>query len=177
MEFQLPILLWWTPFSTTQGIKTCSDTLKSYDCYFTHDRTHRLHPKTSAIFFYGTQFSPTDLPLPRYEHEDWALIHEESPKNNPLISQSSIISLFNHTATFRSESDLPLTFQYLESLDVITDEVCILTLKMSTLFLKHILEKTILIKIYSSVWNRRSAWNGGSQFSHQNCDSFLHQSK
>ena len=134
LEFQLPILLWWTPFSTTQGIKTCSDALKSYDCYFTHDRTHRLHPKTSAIFFYGTQFSPTDLPLPRYEHEDWALIHEESPKNNPLISQSSIISLFNHTATFRSESDLPLTFQYLESLDVITDEVCI--------FLVHIL-KTI----------------------------------
>ena len=66
LEFQLPILLWWTPFSTTQGIKTCSDTLKSYDCYFTHDRNHRLHPKTSAIFFYGTQFSPTDLPLPRW---------------------------------------------------------------------------------------------------------------
>ena len=61
----------------------------------------------------------------RYEHEDWALIHEESPKNNPLISQHSVINLFNHTATFRTESDLPLTFQYLENLDVITDEVCL----------------------------------------------------
>ena len=56
-----------------------------------------------------------DLPLPR-SNEDWALVHEESPKNNPLLSQTSVISLFNHTATFRTESDLPLTLQYLESL-------------------------------------------------------------
>ena len=72
--------------------------------------------------------------MPRYEHEDWALIHEESPKNNPLISQSSIISLFNHTATFRSESDLPLTFQYLESLDVITDEVIVYFKNVNIIF-------------------------------------------
>ena len=78
---------------------------------------------TRAVFFYGTDFSVFDLPFPRHENEDWALIHEESPKNNPLISQYNIIRMFNHTATFKSQSDLPLTLQYLESLDVITDEV------------------------------------------------------
>ena len=78
LKFEMPILLWWTPFSTSQGVKTCSDVQKTYDCYFTHDRNHRLHPKTSAIFFYGTKLSPTDLPLPRNETEDWALIHEGS---------------------------------------------------------------------------------------------------
>ena len=84
---------------------------------------------TSAIFFYGTDFSVLDLPLPRYEHEDWALIHEESPKNNPLISQYSVIKMFNHTATFKSQSDLPLTLQYLENLDVITDETFFVSLE------------------------------------------------
>ena len=89
---------------------------------------------TRAVFFYGTDFSVFDLPLPRHENEDWALIHEESPKNNPLISQYNIIRMFNHTATFKSQSDLPLTLQYLESLDVITDEVRILLdLNFSTL--------------------------------------------
>ena len=81
---------------------------------------------TSAIFFYGTQFSAVDLPLPRNPNVDWALIHEESPKNNALISQTNIIKLFNHTATFRSASDMQSTFQYLESLDTITDEVMLI---------------------------------------------------
>lgn len=119
----MPILIWWTPFSTSQGIKTCYDSRKNYDCYFTQDRKLRDHPKTSGIFFYGTEFSPVDLPLPRKGNEDWALIHEESPKNNPLISQPSVIKMFNHTSTFKSESDLPLTLQYLESLDDIVDTV------------------------------------------------------
>ena len=120
----MPILLWWTPFSSTEGIKVCNDKKgRPYTCYFSKDRTVKEHPKASAIFFYGTDFSIMDLPLPRHDHEDWALIHEESPKNNPLISQSSIIRMFNHSATFRQGSDLPLTLQYLENLDTITDEV------------------------------------------------------
>ena len=82
-----------------------------------------------AIFFYGTEFNPTDLPLPRSPNEDWALIHEESPKNNPLISQEIIMNLFNHTSTFRTESDLPLTFQYLEKIEDITDETFMLSLE------------------------------------------------
>ena len=101
----------------------CKDEFKEYHCYFTRNRSFRDHPMTRAVFFYGTDFSVFDLPLPRHENEDWALIHEESPKNNPLISQYNIIRMFNHTATFKSQSDLPLTLQYLESLDVITDEV------------------------------------------------------
>merc|ERR1711963_888993 len=50
-------------------------------------------------------------------------------KNNPLISQYNIIRMFNNTATFKSQSDLPLTLQYLESLEVITDETFLIPLK------------------------------------------------
>ena len=122
-KFNHPILLWWSPFSSKTELRTCPGVRKDYQCYITHQRHIRDHPMTSAIFFYGTEFSAVDLPLPRNSHEDWALVHEESPKNNALISQSSVIRLFNHTSTFRSESDLPLTFQYLESIEDLTDEV------------------------------------------------------
>ena len=51
--------------------------------------------------FYGTDFQSWDLPLPRKSHHEWALFHEESPKNNYLFSHSEIMEMFNHTATFR----------------------------------------------------------------------------
>ena len=121
-NFKHPILLWWNPFSSKNELRTCQAKNKEYKCFFSHFRHLKKHPMTSAIFFYGTELSPVDLPLPRSLNEDWALLHEESPKNNPLLSQNSVITLFNHTATFRTESDLPLTLQYLESLDSITDE-------------------------------------------------------
>ena len=49
-------------------------------------------------------------------HHEWALIHEESPKNNPILHHQTTIELFNHTATFRRSSDYPLVTQMLSSL-------------------------------------------------------------
>ncbi len=51
--------------------------------------------------FYGTEFKSWDLPLPRLPHHEWALLHEESPQNNYLMSHAEIMELFNHTSTFR----------------------------------------------------------------------------
>lgn len=136
--FELPILTWWTPFSSTSGIKMCTDERRDkYTCYFTSERQLRKHPMSRAIFFYGTQFSPLDLPLPRSLHEDWALIHEESPKNNQLFSHGEVMRLFNHTATFRSASDVPLTLQYLESIDIITDESFLIPVEEKTKFVEE----------------------------------------
>lgn len=58
--------------------------------------------------FYGTTFKYYDLPLPRKPHHEWALVHEESPMNNFLFSFEEVMTLFNHTSTFRRESDYPL---------------------------------------------------------------------
>ena len=63
--------------------------------------------------FYGTEFVPHELPLPRKPHHEWALLHEESPKNQYLFSHKEVMNLFNHTATFKRESDYPITTQYL----------------------------------------------------------------
>ena len=68
--------------------------------------------------FYGSSFSSVDLPIPR-QHE-WALLHEESPKNNPVFCYKPLISLFNHTATWSRRSNFPLTLLSLSKLSDIT---------------------------------------------------------
>ncbi|XP_037072968.1 alpha-(1,3)-fucosyltransferase 10-like isoform X2 [Pollicipes pollicipes] len=72
---------------------------------------------------------PWDLPLPRNSRVLWALLHEESPKNAPIFCHDDCIGLFNVTSTFRSGSDLPLTLQYLGSLDELTSSAALLSLE------------------------------------------------
>ena len=80
-------------------------------------RKFRTHNRTKAFIFYGTDFRLYDLPLPRLPHEEWALLHEESPKNNYLFSFDSVMKMFNHTATFKRQSDFTLLTQYLTSIE------------------------------------------------------------
>ncbi len=95
--------------------KKCS---KSRQCYFTNVRKFKNRAEDKAFLFYGTDFSLHDLPLPRNtDHELWGLLHEESPKNNYLFSFENILKLFNHTATFKRQSDMPLLTQYLTSIN------------------------------------------------------------
>ncbi|KAL9972349.1 hypothetical protein ACROYT_G018634 [Oculina patagonica] len=110
-KYKLPIILWWTAFTRGNDIKRC----KLGECYFTEARKFQTHPRTKAFMFYGTSFTANDLPLPRLGHHEWALIHEESPKNNPILHHQTTIELFNHTATFRRKSDYPLVTQMLSS--------------------------------------------------------------
>ncbi|XP_020863970.1 GDP-fucose protein O-fucosyltransferase 3 isoform X2 [Phascolarctos cinereus] len=111
-----PIMLWWSPLTGETGrLGHCgADT-----CFFTINRSYQHHHLTKAFLFYGTDFSIDSLPLPRKAHHDWALFHEESPKNNYRLFHEPVITLFNHTATFSRHSHLPLTTQYLEGVDAL----------------------------------------------------------
>ncbi|XP_027709511.1 alpha-(1,3)-fucosyltransferase 10 isoform X2 [Vombatus ursinus] len=111
-----PIMLWWSPLTGESGrLGHCgADT-----CFFTINRSYQHHHLTKAFLFYGTDFSIDSLPLPRKVHHDWALFHEESPKNNYKLFHEPVITLFNHTATFSRHSHLPLTTQYLEGVDAL----------------------------------------------------------
>ena len=73
-----------------------------------------------VVLFYGSSFSPVDLPIPRNEAHEWALLHEESPKNNPSFCHEDLITLFNHTATWSRHSHFPLTLLNLQRLDDLT---------------------------------------------------------
>uniref|UniRef100_A0A673GWM3 Fucosyltransferase n=1 Tax=Sinocyclocheilus rhinocerous TaxID=307959 RepID=A0A673GWM3_9TELE len=59
-------------------------------------------------FFPGTDFSIESLPLLRHKQHQWALFHEESPKNN-----YKLFHLFNHTAalTWPQTHLLPLSYK------------------------------------------------------------------
>ncbi|KAK3091428.1 hypothetical protein FSP39_019817 [Pinctada imbricata] len=107
-----PIIIWWTGFTGERGrVKQCGKD----QCFFTVNRHYRNHPKTKVFIFYGTDLKAHDLPIPREPHHEWGLLHEESPKNNYLFSHSDLVSLFNHTATFKRQSHYPITTQYLQS--------------------------------------------------------------
>ncbi|XP_021549918.1 alpha-(1,3)-fucosyltransferase 10 [Neomonachus schauinslandi] len=111
-----PIMLWWSPLTGETGrLGQCGTDA----CFFTINRTFLHHPMTKAFLFYGTDFNIDSLPLPRKAHHDWALFHEESPKNNYKLFHKPVITLFNYTATFSRHSHLPLTTQYLEGVEVL----------------------------------------------------------
>lgn len=40
--------------------------------------------------FYGSELEVGDLPLPRKKNHDWALLHEESPKNNFVFCMPNV---------------------------------------------------------------------------------------
>uniref|UniRef100_A0A8D0E637 GDP-fucose protein O-fucosyltransferase n=1 Tax=Salvator merianae TaxID=96440 RepID=A0A8D0E637_SALMN len=116
VQNKYPILLWWSPLTGETGRHGhCGQ----HTCFFTINRTYQHNPMTKAFLFYGTDFSIDGLPLPRKDNHDWALFHEESPKNNYKLFQKPAVMLFNHTATFSRHSHLPLTTQYLESIEAL----------------------------------------------------------
>ena len=55
--------------------------------------------------------------MPRKPEHEWALLHEESPKNNYMFSFMEALELFNHTATFSRHSDHTLLTQHIEDKD------------------------------------------------------------
>lgn len=113
---QHPQVIWWYP-----DIYMHRDHNKIQcplgTCSVTNDQNELKNPLTRGFIFYGTSFRADELPLPRLPHHEWALFHEESPKNNWIFSSDVGISLFNHTATFRRESDYPISTQFMRDPD------------------------------------------------------------
>ena len=109
----IPIIIWWAEqLCLVDGIKELHCHSGS-TCYTTKDRKHMTDKRTRGFYFYGSDVDPRDLPLPRKATHEWALLHEESPMNNYMLSHGTMIKLFNHTATFKRESDFPLTTQHI----------------------------------------------------------------
>ncbi|XP_077999719.1 GDP-fucose protein O-fucosyltransferase 4-like [Glandiceps talaboti] len=118
----MPILLWWTEklfphFEGDTAVVHCSN---GATCLATNNKEKLQNPLTRGIIFYGTDFRAYEAPLPRRPHHEWALLHEESPMNNYVLSHKPVIRMFNYTSTFRRESDFPLTSLPINSLDYIT---------------------------------------------------------
>ena len=119
-EIKYPIIVWWTPFTPfKREVKKCS----LGTCIFTQSRTEYDNPLTEGFMFYGSNIHWKDLPLPRKQNHKWFLLHEESPKNDFILSAEDGISLFNYTATCSRYSSFPLVTQHLESIEWLLDPV------------------------------------------------------
>ena len=105
----VPIIVWWTerlyPHINDFEKKSCPKST----CYATNKREYLKHPQTNAFYFYGTEFSPEDLPLPREKRHLWALAHEESPLNNFVLDHAVGMNVFNYTAAMQRDSDFPIS--------------------------------------------------------------------
>ena len=121
----LPIIVWTTrdlfPHPGTSSKLTFAACDNDINCLSTRNSKYLEDNRTRGVIFYGTEIDPLKLPLPRKANHEWALFHEESPMNNYVLSHDSMIQLFNHTATFKRESDYPLTTQNIYSLKFLTE--------------------------------------------------------
>nr|XP_034191953.1 alpha-(1,3)-fucosyltransferase 10 isoform X2 [Osmia lignaria] len=102
---EVPIILWWTPFGTDGKLRDCG----RYQCYFTNNRSFQYHQKIKSILFYGSAFQINDLPTWKSDQVPWGLLHEESPRNNPILVHQEALNLFTYSSTFSRFSDVPLT--------------------------------------------------------------------
>lgn len=112
---ELPVIVWWTPFTPSERTESVCP---AGTCIITQSRTELRNSRVnvSAFLYYGSDFDLGDLPLPRQPHHLWALLHEESPKNNWVFATEKGISLFNITSTVSRYSDYPLHLHYLHTL-------------------------------------------------------------
>lgn len=123
-ELELPTILWWTDMLYPHLLYGTDKKKIQCDigsCYSTKNKQYLSASNTRGIIFYGTDFRAYEAPLPRQPWHEWALLHEESPMNNYILSHRVLLRLFNHTGTFRRESHFPITTHSLPSLKFLTE--------------------------------------------------------
>ncbi|XP_045214120.2 alpha-(1,3)-fucosyltransferase 10-like isoform X2 [Mercenaria mercenaria] len=124
-KIDIPILLWWdSVYTDVDEIRHCGEN----KCRLTNKREFQNHHDTSAFLFYGSNFKPYNLPLPRKPHHLWALMHEESPRNAYILLHEPALSIFNFTSTYSMQSDYPITTQWLQCPEWLQDKKYVLPL-------------------------------------------------
>lgn len=104
-----------------------------------------------SILFYGSDFRVDDLPTWKFNDIPWGLLHEESPRNNPVLVHQKTLNLFTYSSTFSRFSDVPLTLVDLpgrtELLSEYNQNICIF--KLLSVYFMHslIISKPKLIEL------------------------------
>ncbi|XP_011644708.1 alpha-(1,3)-fucosyltransferase 10 isoform X2 [Pogonomyrmex barbatus] len=114
----IPVILWWTPFGNNNQVRTCGN----FRCYFTYNRVFQNNKRLKGILFYGSDLHIHDLPNWRSSAISWGLLHEESPRNKPILVHEKALNLFNYSSTFSRFSNVPLTLLDLSSQEELVDK-------------------------------------------------------
>lgn len=120
-ELGLPAIIWWTDMLFPHVGREFKIQCSLGSCISCTKRNYKNDHVNITYMFYGTDFDPENLPLPRKGNHLWTLFHEESPMNNYMLSHIPGITLFNFTSTFSRYSDHPVTTQFIPSLDYFTE--------------------------------------------------------
>ncbi|XP_060530322.1 alpha-(1,3)-fucosyltransferase 10 [Cylas formicarius] len=130
-----PVIVWWTPFMPKEMRKiNCQH---EYECLVLSRYENSPQDLVKAYLFYGSQIKNDDFPLPRSKDVLWAIYHEESPKNYAPFLHKEVQALFNITATFSRFSDFPLTLNYLDNINLLTDKNFFRSVEVKNLLLKN----------------------------------------
>lgn len=134
---KIPTLLWWTPEFPSHEIElSCPN--YTY-CNVLSDKNKARHSEIDAYLFYGSGMNLKNLPMPRnVDKHIWGLFHEESPRNVPELMHPPFLQLFNYSATFSRHSDVPLTLQYLKTIEDITSNEYFISTKEKNSLLSSI---------------------------------------
>ncbi|XP_043604040.1 alpha-(1,3)-fucosyltransferase 10 isoform X1 [Bombus pyrosoma] len=124
----VPIILWWTPFGNDEKLRDCGN----YQCYFISNRSFQYHKQIKSFLFYGSNFRINDLPKWKSDEIPWGLLHEESPRNNPILVQQETLNLFTYSSTFSRFSDVPLTLADLPGITELLDRKYFVSTKEKT---------------------------------------------
>lgn len=109
------IIVWWT--ALISGPDRLIHSISGGSCLISNNKSLLTTSNVSAVIFYGSSFNLEDLPLPK--KIPWAIYHEESPKNLALFMYKEAQDIFDYTSTISTNSDLPVTLQYLKTADVL----------------------------------------------------------
>jgi len=99
----IPVMLWWTPFTADDGIQHCGD----FKCFFTNDRSYRHHPMTKTIFFYGC-----DTPSMRDQYVSELMKFIPVDSYGTCLNNKELPSDIQGSENFESEIFLRFLAQY-----------------------------------------------------------------
>ncbi|EGI66990.1 Alpha-(1,3)-fucosyltransferase B [Acromyrmex echinatior] len=104
-------------FTIAIALSVCLVIFQNARCYLTHNRTFENDVNLKSVLFYGSNLRIHDLPNWRSSAISWGLLHEESPRNNPILVHEEALNLFNYSSTFSRLSNVPLTLLDLPGLE------------------------------------------------------------
>ncbi|XP_068195479.1 4-galactosyl-N-acetylglucosaminide 3-alpha-L-fucosyltransferase 9-like [Antennarius striatus] len=112
----ITVLMWLWPLKRQRELNRCSSLFNIEGCFITPDR--KFYNKADGVIFLHADIYRNGSNLPKLHRpvfQKWIWMNVHSPSNSPRIP--IIENLFNLTASYRLDSNIPLPYGVLEPAD------------------------------------------------------------
>lgn len=115
---QVTVLVWVYPFGMRQKLPDCSARFQIDGCSLTDDR--QVYLQAEAVIVHHRDIPSVHLPkLPRPPAQKWIWLNLESPTHSPGLEVCD--NVFNLTMSYRTDSDIPMPYGYLDPQGVVSN--------------------------------------------------------